>query len=58
MTDTCRKYVKISSQESKADSNIFNDHHKEGKLDSKCFLGIGWALYECRTDVCAHDLKD
>ena len=50
--------MKISSKESKAYPNIFNDHHKKGKLDSECFLGIGWALYECRTDVCAHDLKD
>lgn len=26
---------------------IFDDHYKEWKLDTKCFLGVCWAGYIC-----------
>ena len=39
-------------------SHILDNHHKEGELNSECFLRIRWALDICCADIGSHDLQD
>jgi hypothetical protein len=39
------------------DTYVFDNHHKKGKFDAECFLGIRRARNVVGAHVCAHDLK-